>query len=85
MKFHAGGFSLGDAPWSGRPVEVDGDQTETLTENNQCHTTREIADISKSIKLLVKMKSVFYFTKKTRTDFLANLRAVNSKVTEKVP
>ena len=34
MKFHAGNFSLNNAPWLGRPVEVDSDQTETLTENN---------------------------------------------------
>ena len=32
-KIHAGDFSLDDAPWSGRPAEVDSDQTETLTEN----------------------------------------------------
>ena len=63
-KFHVEDLSLEDAPWSGRPVEVDCDQIETLIENSQL---REIADtlkISKSIKLLVKMKSVFYFTKK---------------------
>ena len=50
-KFRAGGFSLDDAPWSGRLVEVDSDQIETLIENNQHYTTREIADrlkISKS-------------------------------------
>ena len=29
-KFHAGDFSLDDAPRSGRPVEVDSDQIETL-------------------------------------------------------
>ena len=29
-KFHAGDFSLDDAPQSGRPVEVDSDQIETL-------------------------------------------------------
>ena len=29
-KFHAGDFLLDDAPWSGRPVEVDRDQIETL-------------------------------------------------------
>ena len=34
-KFHAGDFSLDDAPQSGRPVEVDSNQIETLTENNQ--------------------------------------------------
>ena len=49
MKFHAGDFSLDDAPRSGRPV--DSDQIETLIENNQRYTTQEIADklkISKS-------------------------------------
>ena len=43
-KFHAGHFLLDDAPQSGRPVEVDGDQIETLNENNQCYTMREIAN-----------------------------------------
>ena len=55
---------LEDAPQSGRPVEVDSDQNETLIENNQCYTTLEIANIlkiSKSITLLVKMKNVFLF------------------------
>ena len=44
-RFRAGDFSLDNAPRSGRPVEVDGDQIETLTENNKRYTTREIADI----------------------------------------
>ena len=26
MKLHAGDFSLDDAPWSGRPVEIDSDR-----------------------------------------------------------
>ena len=39
VKFRAGGFSLDDASWSGRPVEVDSDQIETLIENNQHYTT----------------------------------------------
>ena len=34
-KFRAGNFSLDDAPQSGRPVEVDSDQIETLIESNQ--------------------------------------------------
>ena len=34
VKFRAGGFSLDDAPWLGRPVEVDSDQIKTLVENN---------------------------------------------------
>ena len=46
-KFHDGDFSLDDAPESGRPVEVDSDQIETLIKNNQRYTTREIADILK--------------------------------------
>ena len=49
-KFCAGDFSLDDAPRSGRPVEVDSDQIETLTENDQCYTMRERADILKISK-----------------------------------
>ena len=33
-KFRAGDFSLGDAPRSGRQVEVDSDQIETLRTTN---------------------------------------------------
>ena len=47
-KFHARDLSLDDAPWSGRPVEVDSNQINTLTENNQWSTTWEIATYSKS-------------------------------------
>ena len=67
MKFRAGGFSLDSAPWLGATVEIVSNQIETLIDNNQCHATWEIADIlkiSKSIKLLVKMKNVFYFMEK---------------------
>ena len=53
-KFHAGDFSLDDAPLSGRPVEVDGDQIEILIENNQRYTTWEIADILKISKSSVE-------------------------------
>ena len=66
-KFCAGDFLLDDASWSGRPVEVDSDQIETLTENKQRSTTQEIASIlktSKSVKLLVKMKKCLLFKKK---------------------
>ena len=38
VKFHAGNFSLDDAPQSGRPIEVDSNQIETLIENNQHYT-----------------------------------------------
>ena len=63
VKFCAGDFSLDDAPWSGRPVEVDSNQIETIIENNQHYTTQEIADlfeISKSIKFLMKMKNISF-------------------------
>ena len=52
---------------SGRPVEVDSDQIETLTENNQHYTMWEIVDIlktSKSVKFLVKMKNVYFILQK---------------------
>ena len=53
-KFHAGDFSLDDAPRLGRPVEVDREQIKTLIENNQHYTTREIADILKISKSSVE-------------------------------
>ena len=52
-----------DAPRLGRPPEADSDRIEILIENNQRSTTRERADIfkiSKSVKLLVKMKNVSF-------------------------
>ena len=57
VKFCAGDFLLDDAPQSGRPVEVDSNQTETLIENNQFCTTWELVNIlkiHKSIKLMGK-------------------------------
>ena len=59
--FCARDFLQDDAPWSGRPVQIDSSEIESLIENNQCYTMWEIANIlkiSKSIKLLVKMKNV---------------------------
>ena len=73
MKFRAADFSLDDAAPFGRPVEVDGDRMETLIENNEHYTMWEITDIlkiSKSMKLLVKMKNVsFILWKKTKQTF----------------
>ena len=63
MKFRAEDFSLDDAPWSGGPVEIGSNQIKTLTKNNQHYPTWETADIlkiSKSRKLVVKMKNVFF-------------------------
>ena len=54
VKFCSGDFSLDDAPRLRRPVEVDSDQIETLTENDQRYTTQEIADILKISKLSVE-------------------------------
>ena len=71
VKFLAGDFSLDDAPWLGRPIEVDSDQIETLIENNQLSTSQEIADILKIPKINKVIgeneKCVFYFTKKKLT------------------
>ena len=67
-KFHDGDFSLDDAPWLGRPVELHSNQIDTFIESNQHSTTRETADklkISKSIKVLVKMKNVSFMLWKT--------------------
>ena len=67
VNFHAGDFSLDDAWWSGIPVKVDGNQIETLIENIQCSLMWEIADkpkISKSMKLLVKMKNASFILRK---------------------
>ena len=49
-KFRVGDFSLDDAPQSGRTVELDSDQIETIIENNQCYVTQEIANILKISK-----------------------------------
>ena len=38
VKFCAGDLLLDNAPWSGRPVEVDSNQIETLIQNNQYST-----------------------------------------------
>ena len=57
-KFRARDFSLNDAPRSGRSVRVDSNQIETLIEtlieNSQHYTMREIADILKISKLSVE-------------------------------
>ena len=73
VEFCDGDFLLNNAPQSRRQVKVHSDQINTLLENNQHYTIREIAGIlkiSKSIKLLVKMKDVsFILWKKTKWTF----------------
>ena len=54
-KFHAGDFSLDNAPWSGRPVEVDSAQIKTLIGNNQHYNTQEIVTYSKYPDQAVKI------------------------------
>ena len=49
-KFCIGDFLLDYAPWSGRPIKVDSNQIKTFIENNQCHTSWEIAKILKISK-----------------------------------
>ena len=38
IKLYTEDFLLDGAPWFSRPVDVDSDQTETLTENDQRYT-----------------------------------------------
>ena len=74
-KFLTGDSSPDDAPQLGRPVAVDSYQIETLVEKNQHSTTWEtgnILKISKSIKLLVRMKNVSFILWTNEMDFLAN-------------
>ena len=62
-KFCAGDSSLDDAPRSGRPVEVDSEQSETVVESRQHSTMQETAGllkISKSVKLLLKIKNAYF-------------------------
>ena len=47
---HARDFSLEDASWWGRPVEVDSNQSEILVENNLCYTMWKRAYILKISK-----------------------------------
>ena len=69
VNFLGGDFLLDHAPWLGRSVEVDSNQIETLIESSQRFTMQEGADklkISKTMKLLVKMKTCVYFMEETK-------------------
>ena len=60
VKFHVRDFSLDDVPWWGWPVKVDSDQIGTWIQYSTTQETADILKISKSIKLLVKMKNVSF-------------------------
>ena len=55
--FRAGDFSLDNAPWLGRTVEVDNIQIKTVIKNNQHYTMWEVADILKMSKSTIKNHS----------------------------
>ena len=72
-KFCAGDFSLDNAAWEGKSVEVEYHSNRDINgeQSMWCHVEiANILKISKSIKLLVKMKKcVFYFMEKTKQNF----------------
>ena len=51
VKFCAGDFWLDDAPWPGRPVEVDSNQIKILIKNNKCSTMCYNIDCSQLMSL----------------------------------
>ena len=53
-KFCVGYFSLDDAPWLGRPVEIDSNQIDVLIENDPCYTMQETCDILKISKSTIE-------------------------------
>ena len=68
--------SLDDAPWSGKPAEIDSDQIETLIEKNQHYTMWEIADMLKNMqinKVIGEKENCVLFYGKSHRDFLADL------------
>ena len=82
-RFHARDFMLDDAPQSGRQVEVDRDQIKTLTENSQCYVMKETVDIfkiSKSIKLLVKIKNVSFILYKKLNRLFGQPNSLKEKI-----
>ena len=72
VKFRAGGFSLEDAPRSGRHAEVDRGQIKTLTENNtlfHAGDSRHTQNIQINNVIVENEKCVFYFMEKTKWTF----------------
>ena len=62
VKFYAADASLDDAPQSGRPVEVDSDQIETLIENNQQSTLYHTEDRWHTQNIQIKCWKSFALT-----------------------
>ena len=69
-EFCAGDFWLDDAPRSGRPIEGDSDQIETLIENNQHYThvgdSRHTQNIQINKVIGGNEKCVVYFMEKPK-------------------
>ena len=73
VKLRAGDFSLDDAPQSGRPVEVDGNQMETLRTINTGYQHAGDSQYTQNIQINKVIseneKCVSYFTEKTKWTF----------------
>ena len=82
VMLHARDFSLdNDASQSGRPVEVDNNQIETVTENNQHYAMQEIAGILKLSKsmlmLFVKIKNVSFILQRKLYGLFGEVNILN--------
>ena len=64
VKFCAGDFSMDNVPLSGRPVEVDSDQIETLIGNNHVGNSWHTKNIQINKVVGKNEKCVFYFMEK---------------------
>ena len=76
------GFSLDDAPWLGRPVEVDSHEIETLIENKSVLSHAGDSQHTKNIQINKVIgeneKCVFYFMEKTLQTFWPAQHIFNS-------
>ena len=72
-KFHAEDFSLDNAPWSGRPVEVDSDQMETFNREQSMLYHMGSRQHTQNIQIIKVIredeKYVFYFMEKAIRTF----------------
>ena len=70
--FLAGDTSLGDAPWSGRLVEVDSNQIKTLVENSQHTQPNQVSKIT-CTSVVLFTTSMFQFHVSDKKTFLTVL------------